>query len=170
MTEIYSIIWDLISPNLKIWTFTILYLNVKVIYDLYIKVTGFLFLHSHNYLMSLKSPVQCLPTPNSLVRRDLYCLPCLVVHFFLNTLQWYCRLRTRAMQALANAATSPGNSTPVAVTYRTTETILRKVVQIALINPTDAENDILFFHVSKIHLNMNFIPEGYVCKCKYNHT
>ena len=58
--------------NLKIWMFTVVYLNVKVIYDLYIKVTGLLFLHSHNYYMSWNSPVQWLPTPSSLVRGDLY--------------------------------------------------------------------------------------------------
>ena len=75
---IFSIMWDLIPPNLKIWMFTILYLNVKVKYDLYITVTGFLFLHSHNYYMSWNSPVQCLPTSSSLVQGDLYHLRCLV--------------------------------------------------------------------------------------------
>ena len=67
--------WDLIPLNLKIWLFTILYLNVKVMF----KVTGFLFLHSYNYYMSWHSPVQCLSTPSSLVRGDLYYLRYLVM-------------------------------------------------------------------------------------------
>ena len=36
MTETFSIMWDLIPPNLKIWMFTVLYSNVKVIYYHYI--------------------------------------------------------------------------------------------------------------------------------------
>ena len=36
MIQTFSIMWNLIPPNLKIWMFTVLYLNVKVIYYHYI--------------------------------------------------------------------------------------------------------------------------------------
>ena len=41
MTETCSIMWNLIPPNLKIWTFTTLYLNDKALYNLNINVIGF---------------------------------------------------------------------------------------------------------------------------------
>ena len=53
------------------------------------KVTD--FLQSHNYYMAWHFPVQCLPTPSSLVRGDLYCLRCLVIRFtcrMLQNIQW----------------------------------------------------------------------------------
>ena len=78
--RIFSIMWDLIPPNLEIWIFTILYLNDKVIWyrTFTLRSQAFWFLHSHNYYMSWTSLVQCLPTQNSLVPVDLYRLRCLI--------------------------------------------------------------------------------------------
>ena len=86
MTGIFSVMWGLIPLSMKIWMFTILYLNVKVIYGpLHLRSHALcFFIHiiiicqSHNYYMSWHFPVQCLLIPSSLVRGDLYCLRCLV--------------------------------------------------------------------------------------------
>ena len=83
MTEVFAVVWDLIPPNLKSRMFTIPHLNANVIYDLYSKITGFLFLHSHNYYMymSRNSPFQCLPTQSS----HLYRLWCHSLFFIAKT-------------------------------------------------------------------------------------
>ena len=61
MTEIFFIMHDPIPRNLKIWMFTIVYHNVKVIYDLYILMSQAFCFFIH-MIMSWYSPFQCLPT------------------------------------------------------------------------------------------------------------